>query len=55
MYECILPRMSDDGQSDYEYKGNLGIWLHNQRQFNKKCKILPERAVLLQHLADEGT
>ena len=55
-YECDLPDMGEDG-SAYHYKGNLGIWLTNQRQAKKgkaNGTLLPARDYLLQKLVDEG-
>ena len=54
--ECVLPGM--EGVSDYEYRGKLGEWVHNQRQAKKgtqrSYKLTPEREALLQKLVDEG-
>jgi hypothetical protein len=53
-YECILPGKGENGQ-DYHYKGNLGKWADNQRQFKKAGKLPPDRDELLQQLCDEGS
>ena len=50
-YECHLP------EYDITYRGNLGNWLHYQRQAKRKqkgLKLAPEREALLQQLVDEG-
>jgi hypothetical protein len=52
-YKCILPGMGENG-NDYEYKGNLGYWLDNQKQA-KKRKLKPEREAKLQILVDKGS
>jgi hypothetical protein len=55
-FECILPGMGEGG-SDYEYKGNLGLWLHRQRKAKKglsKKFLTADREAQLQTLVDKG-
>ena len=56
VYECDLEGLGENG-SVYEYVGNLGSWLHHQRQAKKgkhKLKLNCKRRAKLQKLVDEG-
>jgi hypothetical protein len=55
-YDCDLPVLDEEGKR-LRYHGNLGKWLHDQRQCqkgNKNDKLRPEREALLQALVDQG-
>ena len=55
-YKCDIEGLGENGCL-YHYVGNLGRWLHRQRQAKKgqvAYKILPYRLALLQKLVDEG-
>ena len=56
VYECELEGLGED-EGVYHYVGNLGTWLHHQRQAKKGTgnrKITPVREALLQILVGEG-
>ena len=56
VYECDLKGLGEDG-GVLHYVGNLGRWLHTQRQAKKgqgNNKITPERQAWLQKLVHEG-
>lgn len=56
--ECDLPEGFGENGGVYHYMGNLGAWLHNQRQAKhgtgNRPKLSPERDLQLQQLVDSG-
>ena len=56
-YECVLEGVDDNG-GDIRYKGNLGMWLKDQRAKQigrKKPALTAEQEAMLQELVDQGT
>jgi hypothetical protein len=57
VYDCNIP-VEEGSETLFRYHGNLGKWLHDQRQVQKGNKgppgIKPEREAKLQRLVDQG-